>query len=121
MSRNIDWELRIKRKDGIAITEGHINMLSNSSEYGGCFTYENFIPANPAHTEFLSCFFTESSFAASDLREDLEAFTAANPEFLIQLNGDNDLDEHWRTNFADGESEDMEGYIEYGDPMEVFY
>ena len=55
------------------------------------------------------------------MREDLEAFTAANPEFLIQLNGDNDLDEHWRTNFADGKSEDMEAYIAYEDPQEVFY
>lgn len=119
MSRNIDWNLYIKRKDGRNFDIKTIMPIS--AAYRQEISPGYFFKPASAVNEFVCNFFTESYYAPQELRENLEAFTASHPEFLIQLNGDNDLDKHWRTNFADGKSEDMKGYIVYDDPEEVFY
>lgn len=129
MSNYIDWKVRIRRvnKNNL-IEESDLKLFSSCVGDGGYFEEDDFYEVSTSITApnryiYFECnFHTESWNAYYNLNTALRDFTADHPEYLCQTEAtDYDSMQYWRTNFANGRMEHMEGYIVYPEPKEVLF
>jgi len=118
-----NWTLRVKRKDNKELTSEQIEKILNLDIYEEDNPSE--LPIiNYKYPEYELPFYTDCYGAADYIEEELLKLSKEEPILSIQLEcvcTEYGGDDFIRTNYSNGKSEDMIGYIEYPAPEEVFY
>ena len=118
-----NWTLRVKRKDNKKLTQEQIDAILSFD------FYEEDKPnslniLSDRYPEYEAVFYTDSYNAWIDIDKRLCIFTEEEPMISVQLDcvcTEYGGDDFTRTNFSNGKSESMDGYITFPDPEEVFY
>ena len=118
-----NWTLRVKRKDNKKLTPEQIEKIINLDIYEDDNPGE--LPMiNHKYPEYEVPFYTDCHAAADIIEEELLKLSKEEPILSIQIDcvcTEYGGDDFFRTNYSNGVSEDLEGYIEFPQPQEVFY
>lgn len=118
-----NWTMRIKRKDNQPLTQEQIDTILEFDIYEDSDVDELFI-VNYKYPEYEISFYTDSYSAVESVEAALLEFTKGEPMISIQTDcfcTEYDGDDFVRTNYSNGKSENMIGYITFPDPEEIFY